>query len=448
MQNWSSILESLIAQSLALGATQADAVWFDTLNVSLSCRQGKLEGLERSENKAFGLRAFVGQSQAIVSATDFSKESLKTLAENAVSMAKNTPPDSFAGLADPALYAKNLPELDLCEEGEPSVDWLMQHAHEAEEAALSTQGITNSEGADASYSRNSTGIAIARDGKLQFLQSYAGSHSSFSVSVLAGSGTKMERDYDFTSARHREDLKSAASIGHNAARLTLAKLSPRKIPTCTVPVLFDRRISRGLLSTLASCISGSSIVRGASFLKDDFGKAIFPNNITITDDPHRLRGLASKPFDGEGVATKACNFIENGVLTSWLLDVRSANALGLITNGHASRGIASPPSPSATNLYMHAGKDSPEALMKQAGTGLLITETFGMGINHITGDYSQGASGFWFENGEIAYPVSEITIAGRLRDMFAHLIPANDLVFDYATNAPSLLIETMTVAGT
>lgn len=447
MQKTQTLLESLIQQTLQAGATQAEAMWYDTTHVSLSCRKGVLEGLERSENKAVGLRAFVGDSQAIVSATDTSEASLTALAQQVVAMSKFTPPDALATLADVALYPKTIPDLDLCEAGEPSVEWLMEQAKCAEDAALSTQGVTNSEGADASYSKSAVWAAIAKDGKLQFLQGFESSHSSFSVSVLAGSGTQMERDYDFTSARHRADLKSAESIGANAAKLALAKLSPRKIATCSVPVLFDRRVSKSLLSHFASAISGSSIVRGGSFLKDDLHKPIFAPTITIIDDPHRARGLGSKPYDAEGVANGPLTLVDKGTLTQWLLDVRSANALGLTTNGRASRGLASPPSPSTTNLTMQAGSQTPGALMKQAGKGLLITETFGMGVNHITGDYSQGASGFWFENGEIAYPVSEITIAGNLREMFLHATPANDLLFDYATNAPSLLVARMTVAG-
>jgi PmbA protein len=424
MHDWRNILESLIHTSLALGADKADAVWFNTTDVSLGCRKGVLEGLERSESIAITLRTFVGDSQAMVSSTDISLESLKNLAASAVNMAKITPPDALSKLAPADLYPHHLPTLDLCDDVEPSADWLFAQAKETEEVALAFAGITNSEGADASYSRSNIGLMIAYDGN-----------------------TDMQRDYDFSTARHVHDLKAAKTIGKNAAQRALKRLNPRKINSGTMPVLYDRRVSRALLSSFASAINGSSIVRGSSFLRGDLGKRVFAPGITITDDPLRVRGLASKPFDGEGVATRKLCLIEDGILKSWIMDIRSSAALGMKTTGHATRGMGSPPSPSSTNLTLEAGKETPEALIKQMGSGLLITETFGTGINTTTGDYSQGASGFIIENGEITSPVAEITIAGHLRDMFARCIPANDLHFDYAANAPSLLIDGMAVAG-
>lgn len=447
MSNWHETLEQLVRAALACGATQADAIWFETVDVSLGCRHGVLEGLERSESKAVTLRAFFGESQAMVSSTDISPRSLKSLAENAVRMAKATPRDPLVKLAPMSLYPAILPALDLCEYHEPSTDWLFEQARTAEAAALAHAGITNSEGADASHSRSMIGLMIASGGTISFAHAYDTSHSSLSTSVLAGSGTDMQRDYDFSTARHIADLKAAASIGEEAARRAVRRLHPRKIPSGSMPVLYDRRVSKQLLSAFASAVNGSSIVRGGSFLREDLGKPVFSPQVSITDNPLIVRGLASKPFDGEGVATKTLMLVEKGVLASWVLDMRSATALGLSTTGHATRGMGSPPSPSTTNLYMNAGTDSPEALMKQMGHGLFITETFGGGINIITGDYSQGASGFLVENGEIAAPVAEITIAGHLRDMFARLVPANDLAFDYATNAPSLFIDAMSVAG-
>ena len=447
MHDWRNILESLIHTSLALGADKADAVWFDNTDVSLGCRKGVLEGLERSESIAITLRTFVGDSQAMVSSTDISLESLKNLAANAVNMAKITPPDALSKLATADLYPHHLPTLDLCDDVEPSADWLFAQAKEAEEVALAMAGITNSEGADASYSRSNIGLMIAYDGGIRFAHDYATSYASLSASVLAGAGTDMQRDYDFTTARHVRDLKAAKMIGENAAKRALKRLNPRKISSGTMPVLYDRRTSRALLSSFASAINGSSIVRGSSFLRGDLGKRVFAPNVTISDDPLRVRGLASKPFDGEGVATKKLLLVEDGILKSWIMDMRSSTALGLQTTGHATRGMGSPPSPSSTNLTFEAGKESPETLIKQMGNGLLITETFGTGINTTTGDYSQGASGFLIENGEITSPVAEITIAGHLRDMFARCIPANDLHLDYATNAPSLLIDGMAVAG-
>ena len=437
----------LLEQTRLAGADACDAVMFETVDISTSRRMGKPEGLERSENKAVGLRAFIGQQQAIVSATDTHKDSLLELANRAVSMARATPADPDSTLAPGALQAKEIIDLDLYDEAEPDVQWLSEQCRMTEEAALSVEGITNSEGADAHYSKNRINLAIHDGNALSFAQGYPTSHFSVSVSVLAGNGTGMERDYDFSSGRHRRDLTDAADIGKSAAQRTLKRLNPRKVATCQVPVIFDPRISRGLLNVLSSAISGSSIARGSSFLKDHLNKRIFAESVRIIDNPHIKGALGSKPFDAEGVKNSPHNIIENGVLTTWLLDMRTANKLKLTSTGHAMRGIASPPSPSSSNLYMENGALSPKALISEVRNGLYVTETFGMGINTVTGDYSQGAAGFWIENGEIAYPVSEITIAGHLLEMFASATPANDLTFRYATNAPTLRIDGMTIAG-
>ena len=257
----------------------------------------------------------------------------------------------------------------------------------------------------------------------------------------------MERDYDFTSARFVADLTDAEVLGGNAASYALARLKPRKIATCQVPVVYDPRVSKSLLGSFAGAINGSSISRGTSFLKDEMGKAIFVPGISIIDDPHRKRGLSSRPFDSEGLANRKMALVEKGVLKGWLLDMRSANKLGLTPTGNASRSLSSPPSPGSTNLYMEPGALSPKELISDIKSVFYVTETFGMGVNLVTGDYSQGASGFWIENGEKAYPVSEVTVAGRLQDMFKAMTPANDLEFRYGTNAPTLRIESMTVAG-
>ena len=440
-------LSWLVDKARATGASAADAVMFESVDVSASRRLRKPEGMERSESKALGLRAFVGQQQAIVSTTDTSKEALTELAARAIAMAKAAPADPDSTLAPDALIARTIPELDLFDSAEPGIEWLEERCKEAEEAALSVKGITNSEGADAHYSRSNIGLAIASADSKRFAQNYPSSYFSVSVSVLAGKGTGMERDYDFTGARHRRDLEDATDIGLSAANRALKRLGPRKMATCRVPVVFDPRISRGMLSVLASSISGASIARKSSFLKDSLHQPIFAKGIHIIDDPHMKRGLGSKPFDGEGVKNEKRAIVKDGVLTTWLLDMRSANKLSMTTTGHASRGIASPPSPSPTNLYMENGTLSPDALMKDIKNGFYVTETFGMGINTTTGDYSQGAAGFWIENGERAYPVSEVTIAGHLRGMFNTATPANDLEFRYATNAPTLRIDAMTVAG-
>jgi PmbA protein len=441
-------LSRMLEQARSLGATGADAVLFSTVDTSTSFRLGKPEGIERAESRAVGLRVFVGAQQAIVSGTDTHQSALKELAERATAMAKATPADPDSCLAPESLLSDASAGLDLCDFNEPDAAWLSAQCREAEDAAMAVDGVTNSEGADAGYSRSAICLAIHNGKSLTFAHEYHSSHFSLSASVLAGTGTGMERDYDYSSTRFRSDLKSAQSIGKSAGERAVRRLNPRKVATCNVPVVFDPRASRSLLSALAGAISGSSIARGSSFLKNDLNTQIFSRGIRIIDDPHMPRGLGSRPFDGEGVKNMRRAIVEDGVLATWLLDMRTAGKLRMHTTGHAARGVASPPSPSSTNLYMDKGALTPAQLIADIRSGLYLTETFGMGINTTTGDYSQGAAGFWIENGEIAYPVSEITIAGHLRDMFKAATPANDLEFRYATNAPTLRIDSMTVAGT
>ncbi len=310
-------------------------------------------------------------------------------------------------------------------------------------AALAVPGVTNSEGGGASFGRSAIVLATSTG----FFGRYAGTSLGIGVAVLAGEGTGMERDYESASARHSSDLESAADVGRRAGERAVKRLNPRKVKSQAVPVIFDPRVSSGLVGHFAGAISGASIARGVSFLKDRMGEQVFAPGINIIDDPHRLRGLRSKPFDGEGVRNQRRALIENGVLKTWLLDCASARQLGLTTTGHAARGTGGPPSPSSTNLYMEPGTLSPEALMADIAQGFYITELMGMGVNGVTGDYSRGATGFWIENGRIAYPVSEVTIAGNLKDMFRAAVPADNLVFRYGTNAPTIRIEGMTVAG-
>ena len=438
-----AILDTLIKSAKAAGADAADALLVENVAASVSYRLGKLEDIERAESQDAGLRVFVGQKVAFISSTDFSKDSLGQLAGRAVAMAKLAPEDKYAGLAPRDRLAKTFPELDIDDKAEPSADTLVEWARGAEGAAMAVKGVTNSEGGGASYSRTAIALATS-DG---FFGGYAGTSSSFSASVIAGEGTGMERDYDYDSARHASDLASPDAVGRSAGERAVARLNPRKVKSQSVPIIYDPRVSNGLVGHLASAISGASIARGVSFLKDQMGQAVFAPAINIIDDPHRRRGLRSKPFDGEGVANRRWALIENGVLKTWLLESASARQLGLETTGHAARGTGGPPAPVPTNLYMDAGTLSPKALMADIKQGFYVTELIGMGVNNVTGDYSRGAAGFWIENGEIAYPVSEITIAGNLKDMFRALVPANDLVFKYGTNAPTMRIEGMTVAG-
>lgn len=437
------IASQLLSSALSLGATAADAILVTSSDLSCSIRKGKQEGLERAESAALGLRVLAGKKQAIVSTTDFNEATLHELAARAIAMAKAAPDDPFSGLAEPAEQAVHFPELDLHDGEEPSPEWMMEQCRIAEDAALSAPGITNSEGAEASYGASRVTLATSSG----FSGSYRTSYHSLSVSVLAGEGTGMERDYDYTTARFRGDLASAEIIGKSAASLTLRRLNPRKVKTCEVPVLFDPRVGRSLLLAFAGAINGASVARGTSFLKGCMGEAVFGEGVTIMDDPHILRGLGSKPFDGEGVANAKRALVERGVLQSWLLDCRSARQLGLKTTGHAARGVSSPPSPSSTNLYVQPGALTPAAMIAEVKNGLYVTDLFGMGVNLVTGDYSQGAAGIWIENGALAYPVSEITIAGHLGAMFRQLTPASDLTFKYAANTPTLRVERMTVAG-
>lgn len=438
-----ALLQDLIAAAKKAGADAADALFVENVSASVSYRLGKLEDVERSESSDVGLRVFIGQKVAFVSSTDLSRDALAALPGRAVSMAKLAPEDQFACLAPRERLATSIPELDLEDAEEPSADRLVEQARNVEAAAMAVKGITNSEGGGAGYSRSAIALATSEG----FFGRYAGTSHSISVAVLAGEGTEMERDYDYSSARRATDLETAEMVGRRAGERTVARLNPRKAKSQSVPVVFDPRESAGLLGHLAGAISGASIARGVSFLKDRMGDAIFAPNITIVDDPHRLRGLKSKPFDGEGVANRKMAVVENGVLKTWFLDCASAKQLGLQTTGHAARGTSGPPHPSSTNFYMEPGSLSPEELIADIKEGFYITELMGMGVNGVTGDYSRGAAGFWIENGKIAYPVAEVTIAGNLKDMFLKLVPANDLVFRYGTNAPTIRIEGMTVAG-
>ncbi len=436
-------LERLVKAALAAGANAADAVEFKNISVAVSYRLGKLEDVGRSESSDLGLRVFVGRQVAFVSSTDFSDAALSALPERAVAMARLAPEDKYAGLAPSEKLAKTVLDVEIDDPQEPSTVLLVEHARAAEQAALEVPGVTNSEGGSADYGRSMVTLATSEG----FLGGYSGTSRSVAVSVIAGDGTEMERDYDYAHSRFADDLESAEDVGRRAAERAVKRLNPRKVKTQSVPVFFDPRVAPSLIGHFAGAISGAAIARGVSFLKDRLGEEIFAQNITIVDDPHRKRGLRSKPFDGEGVANRCTVLIDKGRLTTWILDSASARQLGLETTGHASRGTGGPPSPSTTNLYMAPGALSPEDLMADVRQGFYVTELIGMGVNSVTGDYSRGAAGFWIENGQIAYPVSEVTIAGNLKDMYRHLTPASDLVFRHGTDSPTVRIEGMTVAG-
>jgi PmbA protein len=434
--------ERLVKAARAHGADAADAVAVRSLSLSVELRDGAVEESESAEGDDLGLRVLVGKRQAVVSSNDLSGDA-DALAARAVAMAKAAPDDKFAGLAEPDQLAHDWPDLDLIDRTLPTVQELEAKARAAEQAGIAVKGVAKSGGASASVGIGGM-VLVTSTG---FRGAYLGSSHGVSMTAIAGTGTGMERDYDYSSTRHGADLESAESIGRLAGERAVARLNPRKVATRKVPVVFDPRIAGSLVSHLASAANGASIARKTSFLRDKMGEQLFADGISIIDDPLRRRGLRSRPFDGEGVAGKRLALIDDGRLASWLLDCATARELNLVTTGHAARGVSSVPSPSPTNLHMEAGKVSPDELIGDIKDGFYVTDLIGMGANMVTGDYSRGASGFWIENGERTYPVSEVTIAGNLLDMFRALTPANDLVFRYGTNAPTLRLEGLTVAG-
>jgi PmbA protein len=437
------LLQDLVNRARRAGADAADAVLFEGTSLSHGRRLGQTEKLERSEGHDLGLRVFVGRQQAVVSSTDWSPPALSELVERALAMARTVPEDPYCGIAEPDEIARDWPTLDMLDPEEPAAEVLIERARAAEEAALAVKGVTNSEGAEAGWGCSRIAL-VASNG---FAGGYAGSSQGVSVSVVAGSGGGMERDYDFASAIYAADLRDPAEVGKSAGERAVKRLGARKMPTCRCPVVFDPRVARGFISHLLGPISGPAIARGTSFLKDSLGQRIFPEAITITEDPHRHRGLRSKPFDGEGIANHRRALIDKGVLTTWLLDLRSARQLGLKTTGHAARGTSSPPGPAATNVWIEPGPLSPKELIADIASGFYVTEMMGMGVNGVTGDYSRGAAGFWIENGEIAFPVNEMTVAGNLKAMFLRLVAANDLEFKTGADAPTLRIDDLAVAG-
>ena len=435
--------ERLVTAALKTGADAADSVAVRSMSLSVEVRDGAVEESERAEGDDLGLRVLVGHRQAVVSTNDLAGDASVALAERAVAMARAAPEDKFAGLADGALLAHDFPDLDLLDPDLPSVAELEAMAKTAEQAALTVKGVAKSGGASASAGIGGM-VLVTSHG---FRGAYLGSRHGISMTAIAGEGTGMERDYDYSSSLHAADLDSPEKIGRTAGERAVERLNPRKVSTRKVPVVFDPRISGSLVSHLASAANGASVARKTSFLRDKMGAKLFDDGIRIVDDPLRKRGLRSHPFDGEGVAHRRLALIDDGVLRSWLLDCSTARELGLTTTGHASRGASSVPSPSPSNLHMEPGRQSPEDLIADIDDGFYVTDLIGMGVNMVTGDYSRGASGFWIENGKRTYPVSEVTIAGHLFDIFRTLTPANDLEFRYSTNAPTLRLEGLTVAG-
>jgi PmbA protein len=439
-----NLLNDVVAAALAAGADAAEAVGAERRALSITVRLGELEEVEREESRDLGLRVFVGGRQASVSGSDVSAQARAKLVERCVAMARLAPEDPYAGLADPERLARGpLPDLDLYDPAEPAPEALEARARTAEDAARAVPKVTNSDGASASWSASQWRMVTSAG----FSGLHRASAFSLGASAIAGDEAGMETGYEGRSKRWQADLPEPELIGAEAGRRAAERLGARKIASTTAPVIFEYRLAASLLSPLIGAISGPSIARGTSFLKDKLGQPVFAKGIAVTDEPHRLRGLGSSPFDDEGVANRALSLIDDGVLTTWLLNTSSARQLGLTTTGHASRGLAGPPGVGPSNLTLQPGTRSQAELMRDAGAGLLVTSMFGPSLNGNTGDWSVGCSGFWFENGEVAHPVNEITVAGNLIDIYGRLVPGSDLEIRGSTNAPSILVDALAIAG-
>ena len=429
---------------MVAGATAADAIYVGSRSSGVQVRLGELEDVARSEGEEIGLRLFVGQRSASVASSDLSKEVLDTLVERCLAMAKEAPEDPFAGLAPTELLHRGeLPFIDNEDSREPDPAELRERALEAENAALAIAGVTNSSGSGASASAST--LALATSGG--FSGAYRTSGHGCSTTVVAGEGSGMQRDHAWHSARHLEDLEAPDIIGRRAGERAVARLNPTRPRPGKYPVLFEPRAGASLLGHFIGAINGSAVARKTSFLQDKLGDRVFAAGITIIDDPLRLRGLRSRPFDGEGLSVSRRELVVDGILQSWIAESASARQLGIQPTGNASRGVGGAPGAAPTNLYMTAGSRTREELLAAFPEAVLVTELIGQGVNNVTGDYSRGATGFMVRNGEIAEPVDEITVASNLIDMFATLEPASDLEFRYGTDVATLLVPEMTVGS-
>lgn len=438
------LLGDLLDYTRQKGASDADVILSESTSLSVSRRQGKAETLERAEEGDIGLRVLVGQKQAVVSSSDPSWERLKEMADRAIMMAGEVPEDPWLGLATPDQLAKDWPQdLDLFDATELSVEQMAELADRTEAAALQNAGVTNSEGAEMSLGQEQV-YYLATNG---FQGAFQSSGFSLSASVIAGTGEAMQSDYDYDASGFFGDLRSPEAIGQRAAERAVSALNARKGKTCQVPVVFDERVSASLVGALAGAANGMAVARGTSMLKDKMEQQIFAKGITIVDDPFIHRGARSHPFDAEGLLPQKRNIVEDGVLQGWFLDLATARKLGMTPTGNASRGTSSPPRPRPSNLYMLNGDISRDDMIADIKDGFLVTKMMSSNVNLVTGDYGRGASGFWIENGKISYPVNEVTIAGNLKDMWMNITAANDLEIRHGTDAPTLRIDKMTVAG-
>lgn len=435
---------AIVARARAAGADAADAVYAGDASSAVQVRMGALEDVARSESAELGLRAFVGTRSAIVATSDLSDDAVGALVERAVAMARAAPEDDWAGLAPAERLLKGAaPSLDLDDGGDPSPDVLKARAIAVEDSARAVKGVSLSDGAAASASRATVAIATSHG----FAGGYSVTRYAQSATMLAGEGGTMQRDWASHAARHLAQLDAPDAVGRLAGERAAARIGTGRIAGGAMPVVFDRRLSTDIIGHLVGAITGAAIARRTSFLVDCLGTRIMPAGVHVRDDPHRPRGLRSRPFDGEGLPVSPTAIVEDGMLETWLLDSASARQLGLEPTGHAARGVGGNPGVSTSNLYMAAGHVPPETLIGEIDRGVLVTELIGHGVNGVTGDYSLGAAGFAIERGEITRPVGEFTIAGNLKAMFLALTPANDLEFRHGSNAPTLRIDGMTVAG-
>ena len=445
-QSPEQLCQAVIDAARKPGADAADAMAVEGSSLSIEVREGKLEHAERSEGVDLGIRVFVGQRQAQVASSDTRADTLAAMAERAVAMAKEAPEDPYAGLADPSQLAQtwDLDALELCDPSdEPAPDALQADALAAEAVCAAVDGISQVQSAAAGYGRHLVHLATSTG----FSGGYARTGRSLSCVGIAGTGTGMERDHDGDSRTFQSDLRSAEEIGRTAGERSVERLNGSRPATGAYPVLFDERISSSLIGHLLSAANGAAIARGSSWLKDSLGTQVLPTGLNVTEDPFRPRISGSRPFDGEGLATRRREIVKDGMLTGWTLDLASARKLGLESTANAARGIGSVPSPANWNIELTRGTANREDLIRDMGRGLLVTSMIGSTINPNTGDYSRGASGFWVENGEIAYPVNEVTIAGNLLNMLKAIVPANDARTHLSRVVPSLLVEGMTLAG-
>ena len=441
-----TLTHALLDAAKRAGADAADAMAVDGTSLSIDVRQGALEQAERSEGIDIGLRVLIGQKQACVSSSDVKPDTIAQMAERAVAMAREAPEDPHIGLADVDQLARDwdVAALELADPAdEPDPSALQDAALRAEAAALSHEGISQVDAASAGYGRRRIHLAASNG----FSGGYTRTDNGMSCVAITGTGTQMERDYDGDFRVFASDIRTPEEIGNQAAKRTLQRAGARKPKTGSYPILFDERISSSLIGHLLAASNGTNIARGASWLRDAMDQPVLPDTLSLTENPHRKRMPSSKPFDAEGLPTATRNIVENGVLKQWTLDLAHARKLGLHSTGNAARGTSAPPSPSVGNIELTQGTQSREDLLKQMGTGLLVTSMIGSTINPTTGDYSRGAAGFWVENGELTYPVNECTIAGNLRDMLRRVIPANDARTYLSRVVPSLLVEGMTLAG-